>query len=89
MIKEYGLKTVHDYMHHIRNNAEMCVRNLLRDVAKRLGKNVLSAVDYLDDGTPVSFGLDIKAKLAVSKLKLLDMPPSNDQRVRRLSSVRL
>jgi len=40
-------------MYHIRSNAEKSVRNLLRDVAKRAGSNVLSAVDYLDDGSPV------------------------------------
>jgi len=41
-------------MYHIRNNAEMSVRNLLKDVAKRAGSNVLSAIDHLDDGSPVS-----------------------------------
>ena len=41
-------------MYHIRNNAEMSVRNLLKDVAKRAGSNTLSAIDYLDDGSPVS-----------------------------------
>jgi 5-oxoprolinase (ATP-hydrolysing) len=40
-------------MYHIRSNAEKSVRNLLRDVVKRAGSNVLSAVDYLDDGSPV------------------------------------
>lgn len=54
MVEEYGLKTVQEYMLHIRANAELSVRNLLKDVARRLGKNVLEAVDYLDDGTPVS-----------------------------------
>lgn len=40
-------------MYHIRNNAEFSVRNLLKDVAKRAGTNILEAVDYLDDGSPV------------------------------------
>jgi len=40
-------------MYHIRSNAELSVRNLLKDVAKRAGTNILSAVDYLDDGSPV------------------------------------
>jgi 5-oxoprolinase (ATP-hydrolysing) len=44
-------------MHHIRANAEMSVRNLLRDVAKRAGTHTLSAVDYLDDGSPVSLNI--------------------------------
>ena len=41
-------------MYHIRANAETAVRNLLRDVAKTHGTNVLTARDYLDDGSPVS-----------------------------------
>lgn len=53
MVSEYGLKTVQEYMYHIRANAELSVRNLLRDVAKHAGSNVLSAIDYLDDGSPV------------------------------------
>ena len=51
-MKDYGLKTVQEYMYHIRKNAESSVRSLLRDVAKKLGTNILSAVDYLDDGSP-------------------------------------
>lgn len=52
VVEDYGLKTVQEYMYHIRNNAESSVRNLLREVAKRLNTNVLTAVDYLDDGSP-------------------------------------
>ncbi len=40
-------------MYHIRANAELAVRNLLKDVVKRAGSNVLEAIDYLDDGSPV------------------------------------
>jgi N-methylhydantoinase B/oxoprolinase/acetone carboxylase alpha subunit len=54
VVEDYGLETVQEYMYHIRANAEMSVRNLLRDVAKRAGTNILSAIDYLDDGSPVS-----------------------------------
>ena len=53
VIDDYGLTTVQEYMYHIRANAEMSVRNLLRDVVKRAGSNVLTSVDYLDDGSPV------------------------------------
>ena len=55
-MNDYSLETVQEYMYHIRTNAENSVRSLLRDVAKRSGTNILSAVDYLDDGTPVGFG---------------------------------
>ena len=54
VVEDYGLETVQEYMHHIRANAESSVRNLLRDVVKRAGVNVLDAIDYLDDGSPVS-----------------------------------
>ncbi|KAH0828675.1 Hydantoinase B/oxoprolinase [Lanmaoa asiatica] len=54
VVNEYGLKTVQEYMYHIRANAENSVRNLLVDVAKRAGSNILTSVDYLDDGTPVN-----------------------------------
>ena len=54
VVDDYGLETVQEYMYHIRSNAELSVRNLLKDVAKRAGTNILSAIDYLDDGSPVS-----------------------------------
>lgn len=45
-------------MYHIRNNAEASVRSLLRDVAKRAGTTTLTAIDYLDDGSPVRLFLN-------------------------------
>ncbi|KAG5645678.1 hypothetical protein DXG03_005516 [Asterophora parasitica] len=59
IVEDYGLQTVQEYMYHIRANAEMSVRNLLRDVAKRAGSSFLSAVDYLDDGSPISLTVEI------------------------------
>lgn len=53
VVSEHGLKTVQEYMYHIRTNAENSVRNLLVEVARRAGRNVLQSEDYLDDGTPV------------------------------------
>ncbi|KAF8674621.1 Hydantoinase B oxoprolinase [Rhizoctonia solani] len=58
LIKEYGLKTVHEYMLQIRNNAEQSVRNLLRSFAKKHG-NKLEARDYLDDGSPMNLRIEI------------------------------
>ncbi|KAJ7233856.1 Hydantoinase B/oxoprolinase [Mycena haematopus] len=59
IVEDYGLATVQEYMYHIRANAEMSVRNLLRDVVKRTGKTTLEAVDYLDDGSPIQLKVDI------------------------------
>ena len=52
VVEDYGLDTVQEYMLHIRSNAESSVRKLLLTVAKQKG-NKLSAVDFLDDGSPV------------------------------------
>ncbi len=46
-------------MLHIRDNAELAVRNLLRDVAARQGTNELHAVDYMDDGSPIELKVTI------------------------------
>ncbi|EGN94426.1 hypothetical protein SERLA73DRAFT_188323 [Serpula lacrymans var. lacrymans S7.3] len=59
IVDDYGLETVQEYMYHIRANAERSVRNLLRDVAKRAGTNVLESVDYLDDGSPIQLKVEI------------------------------
>ncbi|GJJ12953.1 hypothetical protein Clacol_007200 [Clathrus columnatus] len=59
LVNEYTLPTVHEYMNHIRANAEFCVRQLLRDVVKRTGSNILEAVDYLDDGSPIHLRVEI------------------------------
>ncbi|KAI0320532.1 Hydantoinase B/oxoprolinase [Amylostereum chailletii] len=53
IVEDYGLETVQRYMYHIRNNAENSVRKLLQNVVQRNGTNLLSAVDYLDDGSPI------------------------------------
>ncbi|PCH37212.1 cytoplasmic protein [Wolfiporia cocos MD-104 SS10] len=62
IVDDYGLETVQEYMYHIRANAENSVRNLLRDVAKRAGSNVLTAIDYLDDGSPIRLRVDINVE---------------------------
>ncbi|KAF8327935.1 Hydantoinase B/oxoprolinase [Cantharellus anzutake] len=59
LVREYDLKTVQDYMYHIRANAELSVRNLLKTVVKRLGKNELEAEDYLDDGSAIHIKINI------------------------------
>ncbi|KAI3605073.1 cytoplasm protein [Moniliophthora roreri] len=59
IVDDYGLETVQKYMYHIRSNAEMCVRNLLKDVSRRAGTNTLSAIDYLDDGSPIQLRVEI------------------------------
>jgi 5-oxoprolinase (ATP-hydrolysing) len=76
-VEDYGLKTVQEYMYHIRNNAERSVRSLLRDVAKKLGTNVLSAVDYLDDGSPACLSFYILVREIL--MEMTDLSPSRDK----------
>ncbi|KAI0395399.1 hydantoinase B/oxoprolinase [Xylariaceae sp. FL0594] len=59
LIQEYGEETVQFYMVNIQNNAEQCVRTLLKDVYKRFEGKGLSAVDYMDDGTPIRLRVTI------------------------------
>lgn len=63
LIDYYGLKVVQAYMNYIQKNAEVAVRDLLRTIGtrviKRTGKSILSAVDYLDDGSPIVLKITI------------------------------
>ncbi|KAI1081168.1 Hydantoinase B/oxoprolinase-domain-containing protein [Whalleya microplaca] len=59
LIQEYGEDTVQFYMVHIQNNAELCVRTLLKQVYKRFEGKDLSAVDYMDDGSPIRLRITI------------------------------
>lgn len=62
LIEEYGEQVVHFYMVNIQNNAELSVRNLLKDVSKRFEGQDLSAVDYMDDGSPIKLKITIDAE---------------------------
>ncbi|KAI6089837.1 Hydantoinase B/oxoprolinase-domain-containing protein [Hypoxylon rubiginosum] len=59
LIQEYGEETVQFYMINIQNNAESCVRQLLKQVYKRFEGRDLSAIDYMDDGTPIKLRVTI------------------------------
>ncbi|KAJ9098312.1 hypothetical protein QFC19_006436 [Naganishia cerealis] len=59
LVNEYGLQTVHEYMQHIRTNAEMAVRKMLKLSVEKLGTNTLSAVDYMDDGSAIALSITI------------------------------
>mgnify|MGYP002718784308 FL=1 len=59
LIEEYGETVVQFYMHQIQDNAELSVRNLLKDASKRFAGQVLSATDYMDDGSPIQLNISI------------------------------
>ncbi|KAF2157670.1 hypothetical protein K461DRAFT_264541 [Myriangium duriaei CBS 260.36] len=61
LISDYTEPVVQFYMHGIQNNAESSVRNLLKQVSDRFKGQDLSAVDYMDDGSPIKLKVSIDA----------------------------
>jgi len=58
LVNEYGLHKVEAYMRFIQRNAEMSVRGMLIDFAKKHG-NTAQAVDFMDDGSPIELKITI------------------------------
>lgn len=61
LVEEYGLNTVDAYMRFIQNNAEVAVRDMLKRFARDNGTTA-SAVDYMDDGTPIVLTITIDSE---------------------------
>jgi 5-oxoprolinase (ATP-hydrolysing) len=59
LMDDYGEEVVQFYMRNIQHNAELSVRNLLKEVYKRFEGQNLSAVDYMDDGSPIRLRVTI------------------------------
>lgn len=62
LIEDYGEQVVQFYMKSIQENAENSVRALLKGVSKRFEGKDLSAVDYMDDGSPIKLKITIDAE---------------------------
>lgn len=62
LIEEYGEKVVLFYMRQIQDNAELSVRNLLKEISLKFAGRDLSAIDYMDDGTPIQLQVSIDAE---------------------------
>ena len=62
LIEEYGEDVVRFYMKNIQDNAELSVRNLLKEVSERFEGQDLSAIDYMDDGSPIKLKVTIDAE---------------------------
>ncbi|KAK9457800.1 Hydantoinase B/oxoprolinase-domain-containing protein [Dipodascopsis uninucleata] len=59
LIEEYGEDVVQFYMLAIQDNAELSVRNLLKQVSKRFEGKPLKAIDHMDDGSPICLSIEI------------------------------
>lgn len=46
-------------MNAVIENAELAVRNLLKDVSRRLERSSLHATDFMDDGSEIRLRVDI------------------------------
>ncbi|XP_061660932.1 5-oxoprolinase [Syngnathoides biaculeatus] len=63
LIDCYGLAVVQAYMGYIQSNAELAVRDMLRDFARRrrqqTGSLEVESEDFMDDGTPIRLRVNI------------------------------
>ncbi|OJD31864.1 5-oxoprolinase (atp-hydrolyzing) [Diplodia corticola] len=59
LVKEYSWPVVQFYMEAIQKNAEESVRELLKGFSKRFRGHPLSAIDHMDDGTPLALKITI------------------------------
>lgn len=65
LIDTYGLKVVQAYMNYIQENAEVAVRDMLREIGRdslsRNATSVLEAEEFMDDGSPIKLKVTIDA----------------------------
>lgn len=65
LIDAYGLRVVQAYMLYIQQNAELAVRDMLREIARKCvaaGRPAtLHAVQFMDDGAPIRLAVTIDA----------------------------
>ncbi|XP_042898773.1 5-oxoprolinase [Parasteatoda tepidariorum] len=63
IIKQYSLEVVQSYMTYIQQNAELAVRDMLKEIGetsrKSRGTTTLAASDCMDDGTVINLKIDI------------------------------
>lgn len=66
LVDSYGLDVVQAYMSYIQSNAEVAVRDMLREIGKKYAGEsenaMLSSVDYMDDGSPICLTVSINIK---------------------------
>lgn len=66
LINSYGLDVVQAYMNHIQKNAEVAVRDMLKDIGNSnllaCGLKTLQSIDYLDDGSIIKLLVQINVE---------------------------
>jgi 5-oxoprolinase (ATP-hydrolysing) len=66
LIAEYSLSVVHKNMNAITANAEACVKAFLLRTHESTGGKPLTALDYMDDGTPIQLTITIDPATATA-----------------------
>ncbi|KAK2599055.1 hypothetical protein QQS21_005461 [Conoideocrella luteorostrata] len=59
LINEYTMDVVQVYMGAIQDSAELAVRNVLKRLVSSFETTTLSAIDFMDDGTPIKLEVRI------------------------------
>lgn len=66
LINSYGLDVVQAYMDHIQKNAELAVREMLKDIGNTniltSGLKTLQSIDFLDDGSIIKLSVQINVE---------------------------
>lgn len=66
LIHFYGLNVVQAYMNHIQENAELAVRDMLKNIGSSNSLsyelNTLESIDYLDDGSIIKLSVQINVE---------------------------
>ncbi|KAK7115257.1 5-oxoprolinase-like [Littorina saxatilis] len=66
LMEEYSLPVVQAYMSHIQENAEVAVRDMLKEIARKTrlvtGSTTLTSTDQMDDGSNISLTVNINEK---------------------------
>ena len=75
LIEEYSLEVVQAYMEHIRSNAEVAVRNVLKELHSRTGGKSLECSDKLDNGAVLQVKIDIDGQNGGAKIDFSGTSP--------------
>ncbi|XP_075165148.1 5-oxoprolinase [Haematobia irritans] len=66
LIDSYGLNVVQAYMGYIQQNAEIAVRDMLKEIARityeRTGAYILEAEEFMDNGSPIKLRVSLDAE---------------------------
>ena len=75
LIEEYGLDVVQSYMNYIQENAEIAVKQMLREFGTKSASSTLKAEDWMDDGSKIQLQVVIDPKEGTAKFDFAGTSP--------------